>query len=401
MPKTNLSPRLELSEQLFQSASAFSRIPTLLGPAGQKSSLAIVATALGRIAKFAVFGTLLILAGCATTTKESATKSSEQLLADDMVGDLVSVVPQILEPLSTTIQFNKQLSGKFGSAVEMLVELGFGLQRVDADQGKHFLVLEDVSLAADQAKSVTRLRLSLGNIELTRSYRIVGREISVPHTDLTWRDNKAVVPAEPLMVAGTRQRIEVSGYEVAEQAGSSASLSIGSAQYTSSAPIEGGIPTISLITDELVRQLAKTAFPGADIGQLYSDSFKLENMTHVFDNAFASISDNYERVARETVIFPNDSQFLGRSGKRQVKKLLTRYSPNSDLIGIVGCSNGPTKLEIGNEGLALGRAKRIAEEFYTAGLARDKVFNEGCWSSDKTDGFPTRGVVIDLWRRKV
>jgi len=82
--------------------------------------------------------------------------------------------------------------------------------------------------------------------------------------------------------------------------------------------------------------------------------------------------------------------------------VLQRFSTNTDLVGIVGCSNGATNLAKGNEGLALGRAQGIAEEFYTAGLKRDKVFNEGCWSPKAgAPGFPDRGVVIDLWRRKV
>ncbi len=366
---------------------------------------------ISKTARYLSLLVLYFLIGCAAVPNapNSTTESSlsqQQQLDRAMVADLIGALPQLLEPLSTTIQFNETLSGNTGNLILQLVDLGYGLQRVDADQGKYFLRLEEITNSDDLAKQETRLRLSLGGIELTRSYRIINTANIGQSVELIQYGNQAVVPASPLLVAGTRQRVGVSGVELAasvvDLGNTPVALIPGTVQYTSNSPIDGGIPTISLITSELVQQVATSAFPGADLGQLYASSFTLENMTHVTDQAFAAVSDNYERVARETVIFPNDSQFLGRPGKLQVKKLLKRFSQNTDLVGIVGCSNGRTRLEIGNEGLALGRAKRIAEEFYTAGLSRDKVFNEGCWSTEPgAEGFPNRGVVIDLWRRKV
>ncbi len=384
--------------------------------------LQIGSVKLRRYSGFVLIGVMsLFLVGCAGTGNNNSTPSatnSDQLkppteveLRNDMVRNLLSVVPQLLEPFNTTIQFNESESVDVIPAVEELVKLGYGMQRVDADQGKYFLDINDVTLAGDIANKETRLRVALGDIELTRSYKIVNaREYDAnsasknPKVRLVWRDDQTILPAGPMLLAGTRLPVKVDGYELdlsADTRGNELTLTPSTAQYTAAAPIEGGIPSIALITDDLIQQVAQNSFPGVGMPDLSVDTFTLENMTHVFDEAFASLSDNYTRIRRETVIFPNDSQVLGRPGKLIVRKIIGRYSENSDIVGIVGCSNGYTDLDIGNEGLALGRAKRIAEEFYSAGVSRDRVFNEGCWgSSAGTPGFPNRGVVIDLWRRK-
>ena len=373
--------------------------------------------------KIALIGILLALTGCAGTGAVDEAVSdqdiapvediapAEEELRSDMLRNLISVVPQILEPFNTTIQFNEAESQDILPAVLVLVKLGYGLQRVDADQGKYYLDIKDISLERDDANRETRLRVSLGDIELTRSYRIVNRheflansETSNSNAQLVWREDQTIVPASPMLLAGTRLPVKVDGFELdpdSTASGNDLTLTPSSAQYTAAAPIKGGIPSIALITDDLIQQVAQNSFPSAGLPDLSVDTFTLENMAHVFDDAFASLSDNYTRIRRESVIFPNDSQVLGRSGKLVVKKVIGQFSENSDLVGIVGCSNGNTSLAIGNEGLALGRAKRIAEEFYSAGLSRDRVFNEGCWGPDAgTPGFPNRGVVIDLWRRK-
>jgi len=296
---------------------------------------------LPRFSKLTLFGLVLLLAGCAGTGPKSATSANGERvttsvvdeLRSDMVKDLMSVIPQLLEPFSTTIQFNEVESGDVLPAVEHLVELGYGMQRVDADQGKYFLDLEDITLAGDLENNETRLRVALGDIELTRSYRTVtSREyvdlskgaIASSKVRLVWRGDQAILPAGPILLAGTRLPVKVSGYELDPNSAGSGdfALSPSSAQYTAAAPIKGGIPSISLITDELVQQVAQNAFPSVGLPDLSVDTFTLENMTHVFDEAFASLSDNYSRIRRETVIFPNDSQLLGRPGKLIVKKII-------------------------------------------------------------------------------
>jgi len=104
-----------------------------------------------KVAEFALIGTLLFMTGCAGTGNSavSATEGgrviapAEVELRSDMVRNLMSVVPQLLEPFNTTIQFNEVESSDVLPAVEELVKLGYGMQRVDADQGKYFLVISN------------------------------------------------------------------------------------------------------------------------------------------------------------------------------------------------------------------------------------------------------------------
>jgi len=356
-----------------------------------------------RIGRLGIIGILTLLSGCATSggalNGNDAVEPGTQLRAD-MIADLMSVLPQMLDPLNTTIQLSDSASGNAAEAVPKLVELGYGLQYVDADQGSNFLYLSDLTAGDNPNPADAQLRLSIGSFELSRSYTTIQKNVSIDESaNLAWRNGRAIVPAGPLKVAGTRQSLELTGINIELASAEGGEYSPGSIEYASLAPIEGGIPTISLITEDLVSRVTDAASAGPSLANLKSYDGGFSNI-YTDNSAFASILDDYNRIIREFVIFPNDSQNLGKPGKLVVKKVAARFSENSDIIGITGCSNGPTSLAIGNEGLALGRANRIAEELVSAGISRDRVFDEGCWSpTTDAPGFPNRGVVIDLYRR--
>lgn len=376
-----------------------------------KHVLAASQRALGqivRVSKFAFFCTLIILTGCAAVPEPSPGRSGTEhdaLLLDEMATDLLSTLPQLLPPLSTTIQVNNAVSGNEGNVVKQLSALGYGIQRVDADQGKHFLRVEsDTKRASGATPPLTELSITIGAVELSRYYYVVKATDALLEGQTAANPNeKTVIPGSALKIAGARQPIQLpqSQRELSIQNGER-ELIPASVEYAQLTPIESGLPTISLITSDVVALVAETATPGASLQGVNASRVEVNNRFYTTDSTFSSVLDNYNRVAREVVIFGNDSQQLGRTGKLTVRKLVGRFAAQSDVIGIVGCSNGPTKLEIGNEGLALGRAKRVTEELTAAGIPRDKVFDEGCWSpTTNAQDFPNRGVVIDLYRRKI
>lgn len=365
------------------------------------------------VAKFAMLGMLVFLIGCAGTgsgsTQSAAIDSNQQKLHETMIVDLVSVLPQLLDPLGNTIQIGTETAKENAFVVRQLISLGYGLQRVDADQGSNHLRVIELDSIEKVDMPTSRLLLSVGDIELSREYGIVGRQMALAEfPDLQWYGDQAVVPISKLKLAGTRQAVEIVGMKkqldftaVEQELAEQPEVVDGGVQYSALAPIKGGIPTISLITNDIISRVAESASGGPSIQGLNSSKVEVSNLFYGGESTFESVLDNYNRIAREIVIFPNDSQRLGRPGKLIVRKLVSRFSENSDVIGIIGCSNGHTNLKIGNEGLALGRAQRITEELLSAGISPDKVFDEGCWSPTKnTRGFPNRGVVIDLWRRK-
>lgn len=361
-----------------------------------------------RLTALVGIGMAVVLSGCATTASPPFAAaphivSQRHDLNADIAADLLSTLPQLLEPLSTTLQFNNPDSGDIRPIVTRLVELGYGVQKVDADQGSHFIRLQDLSSSEDIANRTTKLRLAIGELEFERSYKVFKESgLRKDQEDFLWRRGVAVVPAGPLIVSGTSAELELLGFQLAQpELSESRELVAGSVVYTDSPALVDGVPAISLITEDVVKRVAESATGVTDYNNRYSNSFTLENMTHVEDSAFAAITDSHNRVTREIVVFPDDSTVLGAPAKAQIKRVIDRYTKSSDVVGIIGCSTGRTTLAMGNEGLALGRATRVAEEFFTAGIGRDKVFNEGCWSTDENDlGLPNRGVVIDLWRRK-
>lgn len=351
--------------------------------------------------KLSLIGLMLLTAGCATANKTgSESKGSDaQRFYADVITDMVSVLPQIYEPLTTTIQISDSYSGNAAAAAAALSDLGYGLQRVDADQGSHFL---EVNELAGSTSTNFRMLLTIGNIELKRTYQVVNRTNDISTAaNVTWHGNQAIVPVGPLAIAGTDQNVELVGINV--ELGNTQkpyNMASGSVRYTELQPIEGGIPAISLITDDLVSRVAAATAGAPSLASLRRDDGQFRNLFEGDPSHFAALEDNYNRILRETVVFPNDSQFLGLPGKLVVQKLVGRFSDNTDIVGIIGCSTGPTALEIGNEGLALGRANRIIEELVSAGVSPEKVLDEGCWSPALGDGkLPNRGVVIDLWRR--
>lgn len=357
---------------------------------------------------------VLVIAGALTGCESGAVvrqvtelENPVNELRIDMIADLISVLPQLLEPLNTTIQINEVESGNIAVAITILADLGYGMQRVDADQGNHFLYLSELPASMHASSKETRFRLSIGELELTRSYRIVNKKSAFNVlSNMVWRNGGAALPVGALKIAGTRRpvnltgiNVEIAQYGAGREIKRSDEFMKGSVEYTDLAPIKG-IPTISLITEDLVKRITAASAGGPSLKNLKAEKDYFNNMFNGDSSAYTSVLNDYNRIIREFVIFPNDSQKLGRSGKLVVKKMINRFSDRSDIIGITGCSNGPTSLAIGNEGLAQGRANRITEEFVAAGVSRESVFDEGCWSpATNAPGFPNRGVVIDLWRR--
>lgn len=371
-------------------------------------------TLLNTLFRVIIASTLIVSAGCATNgagnSPEDKAKLELQALREDMILDLISSLPQLLDPLASTVQVSKVASGNTDTAVRWLIDLGYGIQRVDADQGNNLLRITDIEPTTDVDLRKSRFRVSIGDLEMTREYAVVSKSTDLSkYEELKWRGSKAVIPISDLQLAGTNKTVELKGLtkqldftDVVINKAQKPELTDGAVQYAALAPIKGGIPLISLITGSVVDSVAESAVGGPTAKALNANKIEINNRFYGDESTFASVLDQYNRVSREVVIFTNDSQLLGSQGKVIVRRLVSRFSQNTDVIGIIGCSNGTTSLKIGNEGLALGRAKRISEELLSAGVPPDRVFDEGCWSptTNNAQGFPNRGVVIDLWRRK-
>ncbi|MEE9333021.1 MAG: hypothetical protein V3U65_02920 [Granulosicoccaceae bacterium] len=318
------------------------------------------------------------ISGCVSTEAKNESGIVNAGTSDSMLEDVLSVLPQLIEPRINSIQFGPKVDELDVIAARNLAKAGYGIQRVSADQGVNFFRADKF----ENEDGIQTMRVSIGELEITREYATEGG---------------IIVPAGPFELAGTRAQIDPSESMLGSKVGNDAIAN--NVEYTSIAPIEGGIPTISLLSEDIIQGVVNQATQGPRLTTINSTKLEVKNRFYDVDGTFANLINDRERVAREVIIFPNDSMRLGEEGKQRINKLLNQFSEASDLINVIGCSNGATKLAIGNEGLALGRANRITEELLTLGVPNRSILDDACWSPKSTGvDFPSRGVVIDLMR---
>ncbi len=299
-------------------------------------------------------------------------------LSDQMLEDVLSVMPQLIEPRLNSIQFGPNVDELDIIAARTLAKAGYGIQRVTADQGINFFIANQFKNEA----GINTMRVSIGELEVTRVYAT---------------EDGNIIPAGPFELAGTRITINPALSLLGSTVSNNAIVN--NVEYTSIAPIDGGIPTISLLSNDIIQGVVDQATTAPGLTSINSTKLEVKNRFYDVAGTFSNLINDRERVAREVIIFPNDSMRLGEQGKQRINKLLNQFSEASDLINVIGCSNGTTRLAIGNEGLALGRANRITEELLTLGVPNRSILDDACWSEDSTGvDFPNRGVVIDLMR---
>ena len=306
--------------------------------------------------------------------------SKNDRLALDNIHDVMS---QLLEPRVTTIQVGPANSPYEMHMIELMADAGYGIQRVDADQGAAFLTVWRTPPKQVKADGVVSFRVHVGLLGLIRDYNFTS--------------NKRIKPATAMRIAGSRDAatLDDSLFKLSDEETNKMTR----IKYAQTDPFIDSMPVISLITNDVVRDVTQQATNGATLSALNSGKVEVKNLAFGSPGAFTDLRAKQTRIQREVIIFPNDSMRLGEAGKGQIEKFLKKFRQNTDMIGLVGCSNGPTNLDIGNEGLALGRSKRVTEELMSLGVARERIIDEGCWSPASAGvDFPGRGVVLELLR---
>ena len=127
----------------------------------------------------------------------------------------------------------------------------------------------------------------------------------------------------------------------------------------------------------------------------------IHNVRELGKSNFTSVFKQYDDISNLTLIFPNDSLFLGDRNSDILMSLAEEINPSTDIISIIGCSHGRTALENGNQLLAEGRTDRVAESLLFAGVQPDLILTEACWASEYWDEMaPRRGVMVTHKRLK-
>jgi len=340
---------------------------------------------------------LLLIGACSALEQASNTGNGVQVHAVDrpqvatritlidktIIEDLAGVVAQIYDPLSTTLQVNSSNADPLLQYfVSVLANNGFGIQRVSADQGANFVSYTRNETTADQRPQIA-FSVEVGAVEIARQYKVPKRNV--------------VDPISPFRLSGTRAPVTITDVASSKKIVSDPSLS--KATYVAPMNLEEQTPIISLITPGLVEQVAAQNNGGPSLQALNSSKIEVNNLFYGDHSSFASILENHDKVYRQVIVFGNDSMVLGSTNKSLIDQFVDNEIQEGDVVSLIGCSNGPTSLEIGNEGLALGRAQRVTEALTSRGVPREKVLDEGCWAPvSAQDRFPNRGVVMELWR---
>ncbi|MFK7889397.1 MAG: hypothetical protein AB8B63_01175 [Granulosicoccus sp.] len=343
----------------------------------------------------------IILSACTTSGSTVGAQvpgdnaRQEGLSAADtaMVDDHLSVIEQLFDPYSTTLQItNNDTDPTLTLFASRLASGGYGIQRVTADQGANYLSYDRVTSVVEDSPIVSFVS-RIGSVELSRDYEV--------------SENNVITPVSGLRLSGTRTPVGVDSTSIANK---QIDKEYSAVEYIASLRLDDQVPVISLITSDIVEQVARraTESPALSPGQPLAPSLQainasrleVNNLFYAETSTFNTILDSYDRIDRQVIVFGNDSLVLGETNKSLIGQFVDSRVGDRDIISLVGCSNGPTDLEIGNEGLALGRAKRVTEALLALGLNQNQVLDEGCWAPVSAgEKFPARGVVMELWRR--
>jgi len=304
--------------------------------------------------------------------------------AEVILTDLTSVLAELLDPLDVTIQFSEPKTAYGRMVVSELRKRSFGMQLVKEDQGASFLEYsESVSTGSSRANEYL-YRVSVGQIQVERSYRLTA--------------DKAY-PLAPMVVRGSRKSASLVS-DLFESTGDDIGY-IQQIDYRERDMAEVTVPRVSLVTGELVSEIASNTLELPDEFGINAANKETQNIYYTNESNFSKITRNYQEVLRDVVLFGNDSMRLGLNGKKQLKTMLASFNKDTDFINLIGCSQGSTKIEGGNEALAMGRAKRVFDEFVSLGVPKTNLLDEGCWAPEASLArYPGRAVIVVLKRRK-
>ncbi|PID61859.1 MAG: hypothetical protein CSB44_05110 [Gammaproteobacteria bacterium] len=137
----------------------------------------------------------------------------------------------------------------------------------------------------------------------------------------------------------------------------------------------------------------------SSLGNAGDADSQFNNLAGKDQSIFAETFVSYDNVEEQIIVFPNDSAQLGSANRYLVNNFAKRFVDATDLIHVVGCSNGITGEGVENETLAIDRGERVKEALMYAGVPEDRIMSEGCWSGEAgSQPYPSRGVVMTLKR---
>lgn len=286
-----------------------------------------------------------------------------------VASNLIHVLAQLdeLRPINTTIQITEPVTPLGETVLALLRDAGYGIQKVVGDLGANYVRYKYEESTTEQGP-VTRYTMSIGAIEASRDYTVSAG---------------VIYPDSALEITGASEIFAQLNDGIFDKYG---------VNYEDRVFFNDSVlPEVTLELD----------VANADESQDVAQQVLRQNMYDTRESNYATIFENYENIESTVLVFSNDSMALGTRNKRVISDFARKMNPATDLISVIGCSHGKSRIKNGNNVLAIGRANRVKEAFIYAGIDYGKVLDEGCWAPRHFDeAMPRRGVVLSIKRRK-
>lgn len=279
-----------------------------------------------------------------------------------MSKDFVTAISRLrgYRPRETTVQFINPKSVFARSLHDTMRKTGYGIQLVGEDESSSNLITYVSEKYETSLGTTVAYEITVGAVKLGREYEVRGDRI---------------FPIAALSVRGA----------TSDHNGTVDNGIFSDAQGQDDS--EDWLPADT--SDEALRRPRQ--------GSRFSQRQK--NVAEIGASNFSSLLSNYDPIRSETLVFPYDSLRLSKANRKVLSSVADQYDPQTDVISIIGCSHGSTKLENGNALLAVGRAGRVKEELMALNISPESLFDEGCWSAAPYKDMPSRGVVVTLQTR--
>ncbi len=324
----------------------------------------------------AVVGSLavVLLAGCAGTLPPRDEWMPRIVATDDIdvstlaidapelerrrliAANLVSALVQLpdMRPSAVTLQVSVPTNAWGHVLVRALEDAGYGLQRVSADQGLHYLSYRR-RVADTEAGEVVDYGLSIAGLELSREYTVrEGRVYPSSLLSLRGTDDAALVRLDDTLFG--------------EQGGNTAFVS-GVRGADGRATGDG---LVELAVDEFdeVPEALRTA-PAAHVEAALLGT--VLGVRSGADEAALPNARTHERLRRTVLIFDDASTTLMGARNKQAVRLLVRDFRDGDVFVVTACTDAD-----GRNDAAAARALRVREEFLSFGVPSAAVRTGPC-----------------------
>lgn len=281
-----------------------------------------------------------------------------------------------IDPVTTTLQFSAPSSAFGNTLLRALEDAGYGIQRVEADQGSHYVAYRR-RFAETDVGPVTDYEVSIGDLLLRREFvHAAGR---VYPSSLLTVEGEYVLP----------RALELEDKVFSEQGGDVGSFISG---------IRSDAAGADRVGEHVVRDFDRV--PQAR--QLSARQVLARvRARREFDESLpdALVEPSVFRLRRTVLSFDNDQTLHMRAGNKQAVRILASDTEPGDVFVMTACTDADGRNEA-----AESRGRRVVDEFLSHGIPRTQLRVAACVRASyrhPSDDSPVPLEVVQYRKRSI